>query len=177
MTTKHLTDLSPKEWMESLDGKSIIETQLTQPDSKFNELQDEAARRVALEHEVVTNLGELRRATGLNQTQIADRWGRGQSQVSKVERAPQSVELATLAGYVRALGGQLSITVEVGDLVFHETLLAEDKKVKSPGKKSTRKKNQASKSRSSGLTKKVDASDATWRKQHDDTVTSRSKKK
>jgi hypothetical protein len=44
--------------------------------------------------------------------------------VSKVERAADSVEIATLAGYVRALGGNLSITIEVGGHTYHEDLVA-----------------------------------------------------
>jgi len=49
-----------------------------------------ASSRLELEHDVLESLSELRRATGLNQTEIAQRWGRGQSQVSKVERSPET---------------------------------------------------------------------------------------
>ncbi len=33
------------------------------------------------------------------------------------------MELATLAGYVKALGGRLTITVEVGNHVYHDDLV------------------------------------------------------
>jgi hypothetical protein len=54
---------------------------------------------------------------------VAERWRHGQPQVSKVEREPASVELATLAGYVQALSGRLTITVEAGNHVYHEDLV------------------------------------------------------
>ena len=38
--------------------------------------------------------------------------------------SPGLVEIATLAGYVRALGGNLSITIEVGGHTYHEDLVA-----------------------------------------------------
>ncbi|MGH9122845.1 MAG: helix-turn-helix domain-containing protein [Acidimicrobiales bacterium] len=72
----------------------------------------------------MNSLAELRRATGLNQTQLAERWGHGQPHVSKVEREPATVELATLAGYVKALGGRLTITVVAGNHIYHEDLVS-----------------------------------------------------
>ncbi|MGH9206125.1 MAG: hypothetical protein ACRD1G_06165, partial [Acidimicrobiales bacterium] len=87
-------------------------------------LRDKASERLRIEHEVVTTLGELRRVAGFNQSEIAERWGRGQAQVSKVERAPDSVGIAKLAGYVRGLGGNLPITIEVGRHTYREDLVA-----------------------------------------------------
>jgi DNA-binding XRE family transcriptional regulator len=52
----------------------------------------------AAQHEIVTSLAELRRAAGLNQTELAQRWGHHQPHVSKIENNPTHVELATLAG-------------------------------------------------------------------------------
>jgi hypothetical protein len=75
------------------------------------------------EHEIVTSLAELRRAAGLNQTEVAERWGHGQPHVSKIENDPTHAELSTLAGYVRALGGRLTITVEAGGHIYYEDLV------------------------------------------------------
>src|ERR1700688_553330 len=124
MTAKDHTDPAPEEWLAATDEEFVVGQTITHPDPDFDGLRQTASDRIRIEHEVVTSLGELRRATGLSQTEIAERWGRGQSQVSKVERGPENVERATLAAYVRALGGHLTITIEVGGHVYHEDLVA-----------------------------------------------------
>lgn len=124
MSAKDTIEPTPEDWLSDADGEFVVGKEISHPDPEFDELRDKARERLRLEHDVVATLGELRRAVGFNQSEIAERWGRGQSQVSKVERAPDSVEIATLAGYVRALGGNLSITIEVGGHTYHEDLVA-----------------------------------------------------
>jgi hypothetical protein len=122
MTIQHHNDLTPQEWLD--DEVDFTSNQdLTHPSPEFDALRQRATNRLNLEHEVLESLSELRRTIGLNQTEIAQRWGRGQSQVSKLERSPGNVELATLAGYVRALGGQLTMTIEVDGHFYHEDLV------------------------------------------------------
>jgi hypothetical protein len=124
MSAKDAIEPTPEDWLAGADEEFIIDPTIGHPDPAFDELRDKASERLRIEHDVLATLGELRRAAGFNQSEIAERWGRGQSQVSKVERAPDSVEIATLAGYVRALGGNLSITIEVGGHTYHEELVA-----------------------------------------------------
>jgi hypothetical protein len=124
MSAKDTIEPTPEDWLSDADGEFVVDQEISHPDPEFGALRDKASERLRIEHDVVTTLGELRRAAGFNQSEIAERWGRGQSQVSKVERAPDSVEIATLAGYVRALGGNLSITIEVGGHTYHEDLVA-----------------------------------------------------
>jgi hypothetical protein len=124
MSGKDTIEPTPEDWQAGADEEFVVDQKISHPDPAFEELRDKASERLRIEHDVVTTLGELRRAAGFNQSEIAERWGRGQSQVSKVERAPDSVEIATLAGYVRALGGNLSITIEVGGHTYHEDLVA-----------------------------------------------------
>ncbi|MDA8281813.1 MAG: XRE family transcriptional regulator [Actinomycetota bacterium] len=60
------------------------------------------------------DLSSLRRRAGLTQVELARRWGRAQSQVARLERAPiDSASLRTLRAYVEALGGSCSLSVEV----------------------------------------------------------------
>ncbi len=124
MSGKDPIEPTPEDWLAGADEEFVVNQEISHPDPAFDELRDKASERLRIEHDVVATLGELRRAAGFNQSEIAKRWGRGQSQVSKVERAPDSVEIATLAGYVRALGGNLSITIEVGGHTYHEDLVA-----------------------------------------------------
>ena len=124
MSGKDPIEPTPEDWLAGADEEFVVNQEISHPDPSFEELRDKASQRLRIEHDVVATLGELRKAAGFNQSEIAERWGRGQSQVSKVERAPDSVEIATLAGYVRALGGNLSITIEVGGHTYHEDLVA-----------------------------------------------------
>jgi hypothetical protein len=124
MSAEDTIEPTPEDWLTAIDDKFVVDKEISHPDPEFDALRDKASERLRIEHDVVATLGELRRAAGFNQSEIAERWGRGQSQVSKVERAPDSVEIATLAGYVRALGGNLSITIEVGGHTYHEDLVA-----------------------------------------------------
>lgn len=115
-------NLTPSEWVEGADDE-WVEGPLTHPDPTFDRRLAEARQRREAEHAIVASLGELRRLAGLSQTEVAARWGHGQSHVSKVERDPAHVELATLAGYVLALGGRLTVTVEAGDHLYYEDLV------------------------------------------------------
>lgn len=84
----------------------------------------EAADRLERRHQVVATLAELRRrGSGLTQNQVADRWGRTQSRVSAVENDIASLEIGTLIDYVRALGGELNVTITVDDHSYSEQLV------------------------------------------------------
>lgn len=61
-------------------------------------------------------LGELRKVYGLKQEDIAKRLEVSQSRVSHIERGDiDSAQVSTLRAYARALGGDLEITLHVGD--------------------------------------------------------------
>ena len=123
MSKKVIADPTPEEWISTLDDGFVEGYAIEHPSRRFKTLRKKAHDRIAIEHEIVSSLGELRRMVGLNQTEVATRWGRGQSQVSKIERNPERAELVTLAGYVRALGGNITITIAVDDHVYYEELL------------------------------------------------------
>jgi len=59
-------------------------------------------------------LGELRRALGLTQAQLAEMLDLGQGDVSRLERR-RNLYLNTLARFVEATGGHLRITAVYGD--------------------------------------------------------------
>jgi hypothetical protein len=109
-------EVAPEEWVR--DGE------WSHPNPEFGKALAAARRQTEAAHAIVTSLAELRRAAGLNQTELGERWGHTQSFVSRVERDPAGVEMATLVGYVKALGGRLTVTVEAGDHVFYEDLVA-----------------------------------------------------
>lgn len=59
-------------------------------------------------------LGKLRRAMDLKQTDLADLMGVTQASISKVESG-KDIQLSTLHNYVSALGGEISIVVKMPD--------------------------------------------------------------
>ncbi|MBX7432963.1 helix-turn-helix domain-containing protein [Mycobacterium sp. Y57] len=76
----------------------------------------ENARKEAEEVVRAHRLAEVRKALGMTrQSDIAERMGVSQARVSKLERGDLShTELGTLQSYVAALGGELSVTVRIG---------------------------------------------------------------
>lgn len=64
-------------------------------------------------------LAEVRGATGLNQEERSRRLGISQSRVSRIERGDlEKTELATLRAFVQALGGDIEVTVKLGEERF-----------------------------------------------------------
>lgn len=61
-----------------------------------------------------TTLAEARKRAGLTQTQVADRLGSTQSDVSKLERRGD-VRLSTLRAYARAIGVRLQVGLQGPD--------------------------------------------------------------
>ncbi|MFL1378348.1 MULTISPECIES: helix-turn-helix domain-containing protein [unclassified Nocardiopsis] len=61
-------------------------------------------------------LAEIRRAHGIDQTALADQLGISQSRVSRIERGElDRSEIATIRGYIEALGGHMEIVARFGD--------------------------------------------------------------
>jgi len=65
-------------------------------------------------YDAILTLAELREAKGLTQSELAERLGVSQPNVSKLESAVASphagaVYLSTLGGYIAALGGHLEV--------------------------------------------------------------------
>jgi predicted XRE-type DNA-binding protein len=114
------TDFTPEEWLERSEGELEINPVASGFGPEFESARVAARRRIQFEHNLITSLKQLRQSTGLKQRDVASRWGRTQSQVSKVEKTPGSVEIATLAGYVGAFGGNITITIEVDGRVYQE---------------------------------------------------------
>ena len=88
-------------------------------DEIMNQLPDDRRNRIIaesdrLEAEYLT-LQMLRKAKKLTQAQLADVLDIRQATVSNMEKRSDLL-LSTLRGYVEALGGKLSLTVEFPDL-------------------------------------------------------------
>lgn len=80
-------------------------------EQRVAELKEEALARVRAH-----KLAEVRNATGLNQEELSRRLGISQSRVSRIERGDlERTELATLRAFVRALGGDIEVTVKLGE--------------------------------------------------------------
>jgi transcriptional regulator with XRE-family HTH domain len=61
-------------------------------------------------------LAEIRQACGLDQSALAERLGVSQSRISEIERGElDRVEIATIRGYVEALGGEVEIVAKFVD--------------------------------------------------------------
>lgn len=59
-------------------------------------------------------LAEMRKKAGLTQVEVAEAMGVSQQRVSAIESGAVA-ELATLADYIRALGGELKVIADFGD--------------------------------------------------------------
>ena len=81
------------------------------------DLDQVAARRAGLEAEVRAHrLSEVRRSQQVTQASMAKTLGVSQPRVSRIERGDlDHTELATLRGYVEALGGRLRVVADFGD--------------------------------------------------------------
>lgn len=83
---------------------------------RVNESEVASARTEALGALRVYRLTEVRRSLGLGQEDLAQRLGISQSRVSRIERGDlEHTEIATLRAFTEALGGELEITVKLGD--------------------------------------------------------------
>ena len=106
----------PKDWLG--DDRDVIRRDA---DAKVTwrgdaTVHDEVAKLVKqrrAEHEVVSSLQQLRKLLGRTQVEVANEWGRPQSQVSRLEADPLRAELGTLLAYIQALGGRLTVEAEI----------------------------------------------------------------
>ncbi len=62
-------------------------------------------------------LSQLRQSCKVNQSQLAERMGVSQANISKIERG-EGIQVNTMEKYISALGGELSITAKMptGDI-------------------------------------------------------------
>lgn len=63
---------------------------------------------------ITVSLKELRKEIGLSQAELAEILNKQQGEISKIERR-KDFFMSTLTDYVRAVGGELQITVRLGD--------------------------------------------------------------
>lgn len=89
-------------------GKILQEIWDNLPDERKQRIQ---ARTEELEMEYLT-LQELRKNAGLTQAAISQRLNMPQPNVSRLERESDML-LSTLRNYVNAMGGELTISVEL----------------------------------------------------------------
>jgi predicted XRE-type DNA-binding protein len=86
---------------------------------RLDEARIEEQSRKLLAQVRAHRLAEVREASGLNQTDVANRLGVSQSRVSRLERGNLNrTEIATVRAYVGALGGEVEIIAKFGDEHF-----------------------------------------------------------
>lgn len=61
-------------------------------------------------------LSSLRKAQGFSQTEVADAMGVAQGRVSQIERGQAGLDTATLAAYLDAIGGELTMLATIGNV-------------------------------------------------------------
>jgi ribosome-binding protein aMBF1 (putative translation factor) len=83
----------------------FLEEQLKDPE--FRQIWEETK----VEYEVARQLILLRKQKGLTQSQLAERLNTKQSVISRIETGDQNITLENLMNIVKALGGQLQITI------------------------------------------------------------------
>jgi transcriptional regulator with XRE-family HTH domain len=100
----------------------------------------------------VIQLRNVRDATGLTQTDIADKMGITQKRVSAIERA-EDLNVSTLERYVAALGGRLEVQAAFGDRVVPLTPQTPRKRVRRTKVDKGRAKNAQTRSAVRGNTR------------------------
>jgi predicted XRE-type DNA-binding protein len=117
---------NPDAWLDAVqrEGFKPAPERHTHPDDPdHHERVNDRVADLRKEHQLVTSLTELRRATALTQTDVARNWGRSQSRVSTIEAADiATIEIGTLVDYSRALNGHVEIRVTVADHTYIEQL-------------------------------------------------------
>ena len=85
-----------------------------------------AARIVEAVH-----LAEIRKAMNVTQVEAARRSGLKQGEISRIERAPERVQMQTLARYAESLGGEMKLVMEFPDGTHAEIGMRHGKPVRS----------------------------------------------
>ena len=75
----------------------------------------EAAQKQAEEDVLAWRLAYLREQLALSQVEMAERLGVSQPSVANLEKRGQEVKLSSLKRYVEALGGKLSLDLQLPD--------------------------------------------------------------
>lgn len=101
-------------WIEKLPAKSLAKAK--------------AGAAAAIE---AVHLAEVRKALTITQTALAARSGLKQTEVSRIENNPTSVQIRTLDRYVAGLGGKLRIVAEFPDGTQADIPLEHGRPVKS----------------------------------------------
>ena len=60
-------------------------------------------------------LASLRKTQGLTQAQVAEAMGVTQGRISQIERGAARLDTATMAAYLHAIGGELTLIATVGE--------------------------------------------------------------
>ena len=71
-----------------------------------------AYEALAPQFDLARKLIAARVAAGLSQTEVAERMGTRQSEVSRIEGARQNISIAKLANYAKAVGAKLDIRLD-----------------------------------------------------------------
>lgn len=71
-----------------------------------------AYEALAPEFDLARKLIAARVAAGLSQTEVAERMGTRQSEVSRIEGSRQNISIAKLANYAEAVGAKLDIRLD-----------------------------------------------------------------
>lgn len=76
----------------------------------------EAIKAEMVDAERGYELAALRKAQGFTQVQVAKAMGVTQGRISQIERGLARLDTSTMAAYLHAIGGELTITATVGNL-------------------------------------------------------------
>jgi DNA-binding XRE family transcriptional regulator len=106
----HLRDPKAISWKDMMDELGLTEVEKAESEVR--------ARRLVAESRA-HRLAEVRRRQQATQVEVAKAMGVTQARVSRIEKGDLArTEVETLAAYVRALGGKLTIVADFGEEQF-----------------------------------------------------------
>ncbi|MFE2376720.1 helix-turn-helix domain-containing protein [Streptomyces sp. NPDC059398] len=76
----------------------------------------EAIKQDMVDAERGHELSALRKAQGMTQVQVAAAMGLTQGRISQIERGGVRLDTSTMAAYLQAIGGELTILATVGNV-------------------------------------------------------------
>ena len=114
------TEFSPQDFIDAAKIGAVVDLDVDElvPTAQGKARLEKIRQQKIHAHALALDLAALREALGVTQVQIAQATGRGQSHISRMESAPEKIQLSTLMSYLQGLGVHASLVIERDGATF-----------------------------------------------------------